>query len=123
MADTKHVHAAAPVEGDGLSYSGLVWFVVILVGTTVFCQVLVWGGFRIMEYRARQSDAARAPLAAAPANPSIRDGHVVTGTEAAPQPGLLVVEPTVLRSFRKQADDSLSACGWVDQAGGEVRIP
>ena len=34
MADTKHHHAPArdPVEGDGVSYSGIVWFVVILTG-------------------------------------------------------------------------------------------
>ncbi len=48
MADTKHVHGAAPIEGDGVSYSGIVWFVVILTVTTVACQLIVWGGFEFM---------------------------------------------------------------------------
>ena len=40
-----------PVEGDGVSYTGIVWFIVILVGTVVFCQVFVWGMFVFMESR------------------------------------------------------------------------
>ena len=48
MADTSHVHANPPVEGDGVSYRGIVWFVVILAVTTVFCQFTVWGMFKLM---------------------------------------------------------------------------
>ena len=80
MADTKHVHGAAPVEGDGVSYSGIVWFVVILTATTVVCQLIVWGGFVFMEWRVNRGDAARAPLAAERPRPAIKDGRVITNT-------------------------------------------
>ena len=76
MADTKHVHGAAPIEGDGVSYSGIVWFVVILTVTTVACQLIVWGAFELMEWRVDRGDAARAPLAAERARPAIDRGRV-----------------------------------------------
>lgn len=128
MADTKHT-ATAPVEGDGVHYSGIVWFIVILVGTVVFCQVLVWGLFRVMESRVVASDAARAPLAAEPARPRIEAGRVLTGHEAAApatagaKPGLLVNEPIVLGEYRKAEEAALTTYGWVNQGAGVVRLP
>ena len=50
MPDTKHLHTPEPIEGDGVNYGGIVWFVVILTATTLFCQVLVWGGFKYMDW-------------------------------------------------------------------------
>ncbi len=115
MADTKHAHAAAtaslgPTEGDGISYKGLVWFGAILAGTTLVCQVLMWGMFVLLEKQATRDDVARAPLAA-PA-----------GT-LPPPPNLLTDEPANLANFRHQEDDVLSTYGWVDKNGGVVRIP
>ena len=126
MADTRHVHAHAtpPVEGDGVSYSGIVWFVVILTATTLFCQLLVWGAFELMEARARSADSPRAPLAAPPVNPSIQNGRVVSGTGEPPLPAApLVGEPQVLGEFRKRENELLSTYGWVDQGAGTVRLP
>jgi hypothetical protein len=115
MADTKHAHAAAaatlgPTEGDGISYKGLVWFGVILAGTTLVCQVLMWGMFVLLEKQATRDDVARSPVAA-PA-----------GT-LPPPPNLLTDEPTNLANFRHQEDESLSTYGWVDKNAGLVRIP
>ena len=123
MADTKHAHGTAPVEGDGVSYSGIVWFVVILTLTTVACQIIVWGGFKLMEWRVASTEAARAPLAAERAHPTIDRGRVVTGTSESPQPALLVTEPIALREHRANEASSLSAYGWVDRGAGTVRIP
>lgn len=129
MADTKHLHATPPVEGDGVDYKGIVWFLVILVGTVVFCQLFVWGFFVFMQSRAVASDVTRAPLAAEPAKPRIERGRLVTGTEtpvpagAVPRPGLLVDEPTALAEFRTAQDDMLAHYGWVNQGGGIVRLP
>ena len=123
MADTKHVHGAAPIEGDGVSYSGIVWFIVILTLTTVACQLIVWGGFELMEWRVARADAARAPLAAERARPAIDRGRVVTGTPESPQPALLVTEPIALGEHRTNETSSLSAYGWVDRGAGTVRIP
>lgn len=125
MADTNHVHATPPVEGDGVNYMGIVWFIVILTATTVFCQIIVWGGFRLMERL--HSGSVRAPLSAPAARPEIgrneQAGRVLTGTEIAPQPGLLVNEPAALGVFRAREETSLKSYGWIDKANGVVRIP
>jgi hypothetical protein len=116
MADTKHAHATAataslgPTEGDGISYKGLVWFGAILAGTTLVCQILMWGLFELFDKQATRDDVARAPLAA-PA-----------GT-LAPPPNLLTDEAGNLANFRHQEDEVLSTYGWVDRNGGVVRIP
>jgi hypothetical protein len=123
MADTKHVHGAAPIEGDGVSYSGIVWFVVILTVTTVACQLIVWAGFELMEWRVDRGDAARAPLAAERARPAIERGRLVTSTPESPQPALLVTEPIALGEHRANEASSLAAYGWVDRGAGRVRIP
>ena len=128
MADTNH-HAPLPVEGDGVQYSGIVWFLVILVGTVVFCQVLVWGLFRFMEYRVVASDVARVPLAAEPATPRIEGGRLLTGLEqpvsggAVPKPGLLTTEPVVLQQFQSAEDAALRDYGWINEGAGVVRLP
>jgi hypothetical protein len=65
MSHTDHAHAqppTAPVEGDGISYSGIIWFVVILTVTTLFCQALVWGMFEYWAHRAVTNEAVRSPL-------------------------------------------------------------
>jgi hypothetical protein len=123
MADTKHVHDAAPVEGDGVSYSGIVWFIVILTLTTVACQLIVWGGFEFMEWRVARADAARAPLAAERPQPAIDRGRMVTGTPESPQPALLVEEPIALREHRASETSALSGYSWVDRGAGTVRLP
>jgi hypothetical protein len=131
MADTKNVHvqahAAAPVEGDGISYRGIIWFIVILVLTTVFCQVLVWGMFRVMAHIQRVNDEPRAPMAGPAAQPSIDEngagGRLVTGLPPNNAPGLLVSEPVVLGEFRTQEDQELSTYGWVNKGVGTVRLP
>jgi hypothetical protein len=122
MADTKHVHDAPPVEGDGVSYSGIVWFVVILTATTVFCQLLVWGAFELMEWRVDRIEPERAPLAAARNMPGIEAGGVVTGQPDSPRPTLLVNEPLALRNFRN-AEAGNAPYGWVDQSAGRGRVP
>ena len=121
MSDTKPLHATAassgPTEGDGISYRGIVWFVVILAVTTLVCQGLMWLMFDIEQSRAAATDVARAPLAA-PA-----------GTRP-PQPNLLTLEPEMplgepsnLQRFREHEDAVLTTYGWVDQNAGTVRIP
>ncbi|HUL75037.1 MAG TPA: hypothetical protein VLT86_18130 [Vicinamibacterales bacterium] len=115
MADTKHPHAAAalptgPTEGDGVSYRGLFWFGVILFGTTIACQILMWGLFRIFEVQTARDDVARAPLAAP------------IGT-LAPAPNLLTDEPGNLARFHEQEDQTLTTYGWVDKNNGVVRLP
>jgi hypothetical protein len=108
MADTETRHLAAPVEGDGVSYPGIVWFVVILTATTVFCMALVWGLFAVMDYRNDRAQAA--PLA-------------VPAGQLPPGPNLLTDEAGNLRQFRQREDAALGSYGWADQATETVRLP
>jgi hypothetical protein len=138
MADTNHAHAAPPVEGDGVNYRGIVWFVVILTATTVFCQLLVWGAFEVMErVHVTNSGVVRSPLAMPAAQPTVNivdesntRGQIVSGLQGSSvpagvfQPGILVDEPAVLRRFRSSEDAALSSYGWIgDKASGVVRLP
>lgn len=120
MADIKTHHAApvptGPVEGDGISYRGIVWFVVILVATTVFCQLVVWGMFELSAARVTNSQAPRVPVAL----PEPAHGEL---PPLPPGPNLLTNEPMNLRSFRSNEDAVLSSYGWVDRTAGTVRIP
>jgi hypothetical protein len=124
MADTEPLRVTPPVESDGVSYRGIVWFVVILMATAVFCHLLMWGVFELIDYRVGRAEVARAPLATAPVNPSIKDGRVLAGSDAPPLPiAPLVNEPVVLAEFRTREESALSTYGWVDQGAGIVRLP
>jgi hypothetical protein len=120
MADIKTHQAGpaptGPVEGDGISYRGIVWFVVILVATTVFCQLVVWGMFEFSAARVTRSQAPRVPVAL----PEPAHGQL---PPLPPGPNLLTNEPANLRSFRSNEDAVLSSYGWVDFNAGTVRIP
>ncbi len=112
MADTREHHAAPslPVEGDGVSYSGIVWFVVILVIVTIVCQLLMWGLFAYFDKRAEAGDVARSQFAAPPG-------------QLPPAPILLTDEPANLLDFRRSEDRALSTYGWIDKEAGTVRLP
>ena len=112
-----------PVEHDAVSFSGIRWFVVVLVGTLLFCQLFVWGLFEWTESRVARSGAARAVLADPPSQPVIEDGRLVSGSEASPSPALLVSEPTVLREFQARHHDAQTTYGWINQGAAIVRLP
>jgi hypothetical protein len=123
MADTRHAAATPPpVEGDGINYAGIGWFVVILTVTTVVCAGLMWGLFWFLDEREKGSAQARSPLAIpvlqAPPPPNLL--YVDTTTvPATPRLG----EPQNLDQFRRSERHSLESYGWVDQNAGVVRIP
>jgi len=130
MADT-NVHAHPPVEGDGVSYRGIVWFVVILVVTVAFCDLLVWGMFKLMGYQVDRGETARSALAApaltVPASPNLLSLEVQNPGQAIADPdpkGLLSPdEPDNLKAFRAKEDAVLNNYRWVDQKAGVVEIP
>ena len=124
MADIKHAApegAQARTEGDGISYKALAWSMIVLTIITLVCYGIVVGFFKFMESRAVAGDTARAPLAAAPSQPAIRDGQVIGGPASVPS--LLVGEPMNLQKFREEEEHLLSSYGWVDQNTGLVRLP
>ena len=125
MADTNQHSAHAggiPVEGDGIHYSGIGWFVVILTATTLFCMAIVWGLFVWLDARTTDRDPARAVMASPAVEPAVVDGRI-QGAADRPGPALLLTEPTVLDAFRSGEEATLSSYGWVDRNAGIVRIP
>jgi hypothetical protein len=124
MADTNHhAHAEIPVEGDGVSYSGIGWFIVVLVGTVIFCEVFVWGLFRATEhYRLQRPEIVRAPTAAPAATPTIEGGRLDPGLEGMTAPALLVDEPMNLKAFREAETRALHSYGWVNESAQTVRL-
>lgn len=118
-----HAHSGEPVEQDAVSFSGIGWFVVILVGTTVACQLIVWGLFEFSAWRVGRNEAPRSVMAAPSTNPVIENGVISTGADAPPRPALLVQEPTVLREYQARHREMQQTYGWVDQTMGTIRLP
>jgi len=114
MADTNshpnpHANDAAFIESDGVSYRGIVVFVVILAVTTFICQGIVVGMFKY--YDAAAAKGAKRDVMAAP-----------TGTMP-PAPNLLTDEPANLKHFQVTEEEALHAYAWQDQNAGIVRLP
>jgi hypothetical protein len=130
MADTRH-HAApvtSPVEGDGVSYKGIVWFVVLLAGTTIVCQLLMVVLLKAFQFQSNRNPVETAPLAQRVTSREAPTGRVYpemhsVGLANGPQPRLLVREPANLAEIRAHEHDVLSTYDWVDKAAGVVRIP
>ena len=111
MADTKPTHVGEiPVEGDGISYRGVVWFVAVLILTTLFSQGLMILLFRYMQHDAVVNGVQRNPLAA-PVG------------QLPPGPNLLTNEPVNLQTFREAEDRKLLNYDWIDKNAGTVRLP
>lgn len=119
MADTRHPPASvSPVEGDGVSYSGIVWFVVILTVTTVVCQILMFVLLKTMQHQNPAPEADRQGLTG-----RVYPEMVHVGPANGPTPQLLAREPVNLEEFREQEHDILNNYGVVDANAGTYRIP
>jgi hypothetical protein len=128
MADTKHqagagTAPAGPTEGDGISYSGLAWFMVILTATTLVCAgLMVW----LMDFEAKRVRALDTP--AAPHAATVAPNQV---PPSPPPPNLIPLdsrtmplgEPTYLQRFREAEEAELTTYGWIDRNAGTLRIP
>jgi len=127
--DTKPAHGKiAPVEGDGISYSGIVWFVVILTVTTLVCQLLMWVLLRAMQHQAPDAATMAAPLAPTvterqAANGRVYPDMVAIGAPNGPAPKLLVREPVNLEALRAYEHEALTTYGVTDKNAGTYRIP
>ena len=124
MADTNPHASAAPVEGDGVSYSGIVWFVVILAVTTLVCQGLMFVLLKTFKYQATVAEVS--PVAAVTEHTSTEGRVYPTVTSigsTSAQPKLLVNEPLNLKAFREHEHEVLTTYGWTDKSAGVVRIP
>ena len=110
MADTNsQPNGPTFVEGDGISYRGIVVFMVILAITTFICQGIVVGMFKYFD-----KSAAAGPTRAVMAAPA--------GTMP-PGPNLLTNEPLNLHNFREHEAEVMETYAWQDKNAGVVRLP
>jgi hypothetical protein len=126
MVDTKKPHA--PVEGDGVNYRGIIWFVVVLAIVTVTCQILIWVVLRTMQHNQSLTEAPASPVAPAAEARQAVEGRVypdivAVGQPSGPAPRLLVNEPENLAALRAREQETLTTYGWADKAAGTYRIP
>ena len=123
MADIKQVQPAqaptSPTEADGVNYRGIVWFVAILAVTTLVCQVLMVGLFKMFQHQVQTADPGRPPMMTPATSP--QPGMAVD--IGAPGPALLTDESGNLRQFRESEDEAMHSYGWIDKNAGIVRIP
>ena len=119
MSDTNH-HAHTgdgPVEGDGIHYRGLIWFLAVMALTVLVSQGLMLGTFKWINSHLRSTDTARSPLA-------------IPAGQHPPQPNLLYQstgtpesnEPGYLRQFREKEEHALTSYA-LDKATGTARLP
>ena len=118
MADTKHTQTGlTPVEGDGISYRGLVWFVVVMAITMLVCNGLMVGAFKLFDHQVTSADPGRPPLA-------------VPAGQAPPAPNLLYLETGALQlseqgnlsEFRQKESADLGGYAY-DKVTGVARVP
>jgi hypothetical protein len=123
MADTKHGPAPhgptslSPVEGDGVHYGGIIWFMVIMAVTVLGSQLLVLGGFKWMQHESALADAPRSPLASSigqlPPAPNLL--YQASGSPELNEPGNLA-------TFRAKEEAVLNGYSY-DKSSGAARIP
>jgi len=116
-----HSHLGdVPVEGDGVSYRGVVWFVGVMAITTIVSQLLMVGLFKYLARDTAANDVARAPLAIPagqlPPGPNLAYLSSVEGERDAS-------EPLNLAKFRAVEEQKLTQYEWIDKSAGTVRIP
>ena len=125
MADTKHHTRAAakPVEGDGVSYRGIVWFVGVMAATTVAAQVLMVVLFKLLDHEVRVADPPRSAIAAPadvlPAGPNLR---YLKACYEGPDTCVSEDEPAHLKMFRDAEDRKLHSYEWINKDAGDVRL-
>ena len=127
MADTNRHASPLPVETDGISYSGIVWFIVILTVTTLICMALMWVLLRAFKYQAdNATSTVRSQVAVPAAERPAPEGRIypeLTAVGPSQGPQLLLDEYKTLEALRAHEREVLTTYGWVDQNAGTVRIP
>jgi len=115
MDDTSRQTPGVAAEPDRLSARAVVRFAVILTVVSIVALLLVFGLFRLLDARARASEAGPTPVEAEQPR---------TAEQRLPPEPRLEIEPAAhLARLRAEEDAILESYGWVDKQNGVVRIP
>jgi hypothetical protein len=125
--DTNHSHAHAghaheshvgiPVESDGITYRGIIWFVGVLFVTALVIELAMFVVFRALNYQIRVNDPPRPPLATPAGQLPPAPNLLYEKSGAADQN-----EPGYLRQFREREESALTSYS-VDKAAGTAKLP
>jgi hypothetical protein len=112
MSDTDHSPPPADVgyETTDVNPKTLLAWVAGLACMILLSIIAAWVLFDVLAGYARRADPVISPLA--PLEKAVP-----------PEPKLIVDEPHDLASVRRQEQEVLDGYGWVDKAGGVIRIP
>jgi hypothetical protein len=112
MSDTEHSPPSADVgyETTDVNPKTLLAWVGGLACTILLSIVAAWVFFDVLAGYAQRADPVISPLAP-------------VDKASPPEPKLIVDEPHDLASVSKQEEEVLDGYGWVDKAGGVIRIP
>jgi hypothetical protein len=119
-ADASHAHEShvgIPVESDGITYRGIVWFVGVLFVTALVIELAMFGLFRVLNHQIGANDPGRPPLAAPAGQLPPAPNLLFEKTGSADQN-----EPGYLRQFREREEAALYGYS-VDKAAGTAKIP
>jgi hypothetical protein len=109
-------------ETSDVNVRAILWFAAIVTVTTMFCAVIVWGVFNLLESQAAGRDPKMSPLAMPAATmPRTTTASPFFGNGPAPQ--LMTDEPAHLAHQRLLEDTKLHQYGWVDEKSGVTRLP
>ena len=121
MADTKHPNpdpaGPGPVESDGISYRGIIWFIAVLAITVFVSNLLMVGAFKVFDHQVVSADKGRPPLAT-PAGAAPPGPNLLFQQSGSPQ----VSEPGNLQRFREREDAALRGYS-LDKTSGAATIP
>ena len=118
-----HAPSPAPVEGDGISYSGIVWFVVVLTSPRVACQLLMW--VLLLAFQHQAAASPRRPRRSRPRSPSVRRRSAAcirtcspSGCRTARSRGCSWTSRPTWPISAAHEHAMLTTYGWVDQSAG-----
>jgi hypothetical protein len=97
-------------EEADVDIRAILWFVAILVVTTLSIHVSMWGLFRLFASMEAKNDPALSPL-------------MVPAGQRPPDPQLQTTPWTDLRQYHENEEKRLHSYGWVDQKAGVAHLP
>jgi hypothetical protein len=113
--DAAHPHGSldnpevAHEESD-INVRAILWFIGILVVTTLSIHLSMWGLFTVFAHMEAKSDPELSPL-------------MIPAGQLPPEPRLQTTPWTDLTRFRQNEERRLHSYGWVDEKAGVAHLP
>jgi hypothetical protein len=97
-------------ESSDVNIRALLWFVFMLVATTVLISVAMYGLMSVFDRIERNNDQTKLPL-------------MRPAGQRPPEPQLQTTPWTDLKKFRADEETHIHSYGWIDEKAGVAHIP